>query len=323
MNQVFNIFSPSKKIQPKGIDLHSIDYDFPAVRNNKPTGKAHLNQERPQAQLLTSSLESASKSHSVGFLHASKPSYASDNSASACPDTIENEKSEQAHETTRQFASTKMSDAGHQAKKIKGITRPSEGISETDIPSPAKQGQSDIVRALIASASTVEIYCAPTTQPKPITLPDQEQAKALLPALYGRNQFATDAANGNITMVKLFLAAHPETDAGPSEYSPSPLQAAAENGHLDVVEALIPKASEQIRVDTLRSLCLLATDEEQQTILNPIVKSLARSVKTQYVWDRFKEVTKGLIAVRGNSQYQWAMDTVLEALHSPEHTEKQ
>ena len=206
-------------MQPEEIDLHSIDYDFPVFRNNKPTGKAHLNRERPQAQLLTSSLESASKSHSVGFLHASKPSYESDNSASACPDTIENEKSEQAHETTGQLASKKMSDAGHQAKEIKGITRPNEGISETDIPSPANQGQSDIVRALIASASTVEIYCASTTQPKPITLSDQEQAKALLPPFYGRNQFATDAAKGNITIVKLFLAAYPETDAGPSEYS--------------------------------------------------------------------------------------------------------
>lgn len=91
MDKLLKFFSPKK--QPVEIDLHSIDYTFGVGRNNTPTGESRLNQDRAQAQLLTSSLESASKSHSLGSPPASKPSYASDKSVSTRPDTIENEKS--------------------------------------------------------------------------------------------------------------------------------------------------------------------------------------------------------------------------------------
>jgi hypothetical protein len=299
---------PPGRMEPEGMDLHHLDYKFPKVAC-KPQGNKLL-PEQKQPQLLADSSAPPGKSNLAGSPYASKPSYTGIDSSPVSQHAIESEKSRQADQGSEHVSAAKAPDTRHQAKESKGNSVQRAGIRQAGTHLPVGHEPLNTVHSWTMSASTIATPIKSMGQPGVITPANQDEAKALLPQFYGRNQFATDAARGNIEMVRRFIAAYPETDAGPSEYSPSPLKEAAKNGHLDVVEALIPKASGEVRIDTLCAVCWAGTDEEQQTKLAPIVKALAQSVKKKDNGDVLNAATD---PIRDPKHSDWIFETLVDA----------
>lgn len=296
---------PPRGMEPEEIDLHHLDYEFPKVKIKPQGNKLLLEQKQPQS--LANSSAPPGKSHPSGAPCASKPSYTSIYSSAISASAIETEKARHADKKTEHVMAEKASDRQHQKKEAKSNDVKRVGIRRASTHLLVGKQQLNMPHSWTTSASTIVIPGKSIMQPGIIAPPNKDEAKALLPQFYGRNQFAIDAARGNIDMIRRFIAVYPETDVGPSEYSPSPLKEAAKNGHLDVVEALLPKASEQIRIDTLCSVCSATTDKEQQTKLTPIVKALAQTVEQK---DRNDVLNAATEPIGDNNHWNWVFDTL-------------
>lgn len=301
---------PPRGMEPEEMDLHHLDYQFPKVGIKTQGSKLLSEQKQPQS--LANSSVPPSKSHLMGAPSTSKPSYTNIHSSAASPSPIETEKARQADQNTKHVIAEKTSDKPHQEKETKSNHVRKAGIRQAGTHLPVGQQQLNMSHSWTTSASTVVIPGKSIMQSGIIDPSNKDEAKAPIPEFYGRDQFAIDAARGNIDMVRRFIAAYPETDAGPSEYSPSPLMEAAKNGHLDVVEALLPKASEQIRIDTLYSVCWAAKNEEQRTKLEPIVRALAPSVEKKNRGDVFYAANFVPGSRCDFSHYSWISATLLD-----------
>lgn len=300
---------PPWNLQPREIDLHSLEYDFPKIANKTP--EKTLLPAKNKSQLSANSSELTNKINASGFPSASKPAYLSVDCLSASPDAPEGKDGKTADGKTEHLTVKKPSIKQYQPKEAKerkgNIVRIAQA-EECDTQLPVGQGQLRIKTALAMSASTVAMPSKSINQRSATALLNQEQAKALLPELYGRNQFANDAARGNLDKVNLFIAAYPEADAGPSEYSPSPLIEAARNGHIDVVKALIPRASEKVQLDALCEVFRIATSTEKKQALEPVIHTLAQGFKNRDKNDYLNTITENV----PDEHFDWVFDTIIK-----------
>jgi len=305
---------PPLRMEPKGIDLHDLDYDHPKVSSKRATNTLFSKQNC--TQLLENSSKPASTMNSASSPYVSKPCYTSANSMPACPDIIKSEKSSLAHSTTEQLTSAKTPDAEHQVKERKGNIVHSGGIKKIDIQFPVRQERSDMIRSFIASASTVEIHCEPTSQLKTIGPANQDEAKAPLSPLPVRNQFAAEAARGNPEMGKRSVEAYPKTNASLNKYSPLGAMEATKNPYdvapTLVIEALTQKLSARQQI-MLFTFCLLGHDENARTKITPGLSPFANSLKTMDKNERetiLGAATRFIGGEEQKEQYKWVVDTL-------------
>lgn len=307
---------PSWNKQPREMDLHSLDYDFPKVAS-RTQKKALL----PAQRQLQSSANSPTPGSNVavvsGFPSASKPSYLNANYFPPSQDAKKDVKSKNADEKTAHLTSEKPLIKQHQKKeeqqRRRNIVRSAPGGGDgTQLPVGHKQLKT--AQAWTMSATIVATPAESMSQPD-ITAPlSKEVAKAQLPEFYGRNQFAHAAAQGKLKEVNLFLAAYPETDAGPGEYSPSPLIEAARNAHPDVVKALMPKASEKVQIDALSAVLHGATTESERMKLADTIEVLAKGFKENQKNDVFNAICD---PISGTEQLDWVFETLMKIWDKP------
>lgn len=117
---------PPLRMEPKGIDLHDLDYAPPKVSNKRAANT--LLPKQNCTQLTENSSKPANTMNSAGSLYVSKPSYTSANLMPDCPDIIKSEKSSLAHSTTEQLTSAKTLDTERRVKERKGNIVQSAGI---------------------------------------------------------------------------------------------------------------------------------------------------------------------------------------------------
>lgn len=302
---------PPLRMEPKGIDLHDLDYDQPKVSSKRATNT--LFSKKNCTQLLENSSKPVSTMKSASSPYVSMPCYKSANPMPACPDIIKSEKSSPAHSTTEQLTSEKTPDAEHQVKECKGNIFHSAGIKKIDIQLPGQQEQSDMIRSFSASASTVEIHCEPTSQPKTLGPANQDKAKAPLSV---RNQFAAEAARENPEMGKRSVEAYSKTNASLNKYSPPGAMEATKNPYevapALVIEALTQKLSARQQI-MLFTFCLLGQDKNARTKVTPGLSSFANSLNTMDKDERetiLEAATRFIGGEEQKEQYKWVIDTL-------------
>lgn len=291
------------------MDLHDVDYNFPKL-TNKNREKTLL-PVQDHSQLSAKSLTVERKIDSSPSLSSSKPSYLGVNSVSTSPDTTQIGNSMKTDRITEHSAAKKPTIASHQAKEAKerrGIIAHKIRAVKIGTELPVGHEQLKTAHTWTMSATTITMPDKSMSQPGVAASLNQNEAKALLPQFYGKNQLARDAAQGNLNNVSLFIAAYPEADAGPNEYSPSPLTEAARNGHIDVVKALIPRASEKVQLDALCEVFWVATSTEKRQALAPVIHALAQEFKDRDKNDSLNTITENLTG----EHFDWVFDTLIK-----------
>lgn len=300
---------PPRGMEPREMDLHDVDYHFPKLTNK--TREKTLLPVQDHSQLSAKSSTMERKIDSSPSPSSSKPSYLSVNSASTSPDTTQIGNSMKTDRITEHLAAEKPTIASHQAKEAKecrGIIAHKIRAVKIGTELPVGHEQLKTAHAWTMSATTITMPDKFMSQPGVATLLNQNEAKALPPQFYGRNQLARDAAQGNLNNVSLFIAAYPEADVGPGEYSPSPLMEAARNGHIDVVKALVPRASEKVQLDALCEVFRIATSTEKRQALAPVIHALAQEFKDRDKNDSLNTITENLTG----EHFDWVFDTLIK-----------